>query len=316
MDNCVRWTQSLIQIPRNTAVGQQLGSNNVLAYYQKWCANDSVSMSAGVADIGVTPTSYSGGASYENQGPTITAISISSCNPNGTSCSNSSPNELSLPAGTETTVYICGVGFTNANQVEFGSLSGLNVQVVSDTEIEATTPIESPGTVDVSVTTPLGTSNSGSPPSFTNEVDFTAAQAQLSSSQPSITGISPPSGATKTIVYIYGSGFSSSSVPRVSFGSTATFASPMSDNEIEAIAPLGLTGTVNVTNTVNGQTSSITQADQFTYLSNPTVTSISPTLGSIAGGTYTVAGVKGALSEPQAALDSRLPPPRNPVRDP
>jgi hypothetical protein len=54
---------------------------------------------------------------------------------------------------------------------------------------------------------------------------------------------------------------------------------------LERTAPAGSAGTVDITVTSAGGTSSTSAADQFTYVAAPTVTSVSPISGSTAGGT-------------------------------
>lgn len=66
-----------------------------------------------------------------------------------------------------TTVTINGTGFTGADQVEFGNAPATSFTVVSDTEIQATTPAETSGTVDVYVDTPAGVSAQGSADQYT-----------------------------------------------------------------------------------------------------------------------------------------------------
>ena len=64
-------------------------------------------------------------------------------------------------------VTITGTGFTGATAVDFGGTNAAtNVQVVSATEITATSPAGT-GTVDVTVTTAGGTSTTSSADQFT-----------------------------------------------------------------------------------------------------------------------------------------------------
>jgi hypothetical protein len=63
-------------------------------------------------------------------------------------------------------VVITGVGFTGATDVSFGVNSATFFSVDMDTQITVTTPSGS-GTVDVTVTTAVGTSATGSSDQFT-----------------------------------------------------------------------------------------------------------------------------------------------------
>ena len=75
------------------------------------------------------------------------------------------------------------------------------------------------------------------------------------------------------------------------FGATAaTGVKVISGSSIEAVSPAG-TGTVHVTVTTLGGTSATSSADQFTYVTGPTVTRRLPTRGPTGGGTkVTIAG--------------------------
>ena len=127
--------------------------------------------------------------------------------------------------------------------------------------------------MDVTVTTPEGTSPTSSADHFT----YIAA--------PTVTGLSPTSGpaAGGTLVTITGTNFTGASV--VDFGTTvATDVTVVSSTEITADSPAG-SGVVDVTVTTPGGTSPTSSADKFTYIAAPTVTGLSPTSGPAAGGT-------------------------------
>ena len=64
-----------------------------------------------------------------------------------------------------TSVVITGSGFTFATSVGFGNTSATQMSVAGDTQITATAPMGS-GTVNVVVTTPVGTSATGSADQF------------------------------------------------------------------------------------------------------------------------------------------------------
>jgi hypothetical protein len=57
-----------------------------------------------------------------------------------------------------TSVTITGTNFTGATAVHFGAIAATNVVVHSATMITATSPAHAAGTVNVTVTTPGGTS--------------------------------------------------------------------------------------------------------------------------------------------------------------
>ena len=66
-------------------------------------------------------------------------------------------------------ITINGADFTDASAVKFGSTDATNFTVVSDTEITATVP-EGSGTIDVRVTTPAGTTGTGSSDEFSYSI--------------------------------------------------------------------------------------------------------------------------------------------------
>ena len=169
-----------------------------------------------------------------------------------------------------TSVTVTGTGFTDATSVSFGSTAATDLVVVSDTELTVDAPTGT-GTVDVTVTTPGGTSVQGSADQFTYL------------GRPVVTSAEPSSGPTAggTVVAIVGSGFQD--VVGVDFGSTAGSVDTIDPRLIEAVAPPG-TGTVDITVTTAGGTSATTASDQFTYLPAPTVTSLSQVTGPQAGG--------------------------------
>ena len=182
--------------------------------------------------------------------------------------SSVSPNSGSTSGGT--VVTITGANFVGGATVKFGSAAATNVTVVSGTQITATTPAGSAGAVTVTVTNPA--SQSGS---LSNGYTYVV--------QPTVTSVSPNSGpvAGGTSVTITGTNFASGAT--VTFGSAAaTNVVVVSSTSITATTPAGSAGAVTVTVTVNGQSGSL--AGGFTY-GQPTVTSVSPNNGPVAGGT-------------------------------
>ena len=107
---------------------------------------------------------------------------------------------------------------------------------------------------------------------------------------PTVTGLSPSTGATAggTSVVVTGTNFTG--VTAVRFGGTNALYSVNSATQITATSPAGSAGVVNVTVTTADGTSATGAANQYTYVapSIPTVTSISPNTGTTAGGTAVV----------------------------
>jgi hypothetical protein len=189
-------------------------------------------------------------------------------------------------AGTSVTIY--GSGFSGATSVSFGG-SLATPTVVNDSQITVTAPAHSAGTVDITVTTPFGTSAIVVADQFT----YTSG----SSSSVVVTYVTPASGIAGTSVTVYGTGFTGATY--VSFGGATATPTVINDSQITVIAPAHAAGTVDITVTTPFGTSAIVVADQFTYTasSGPYITSISPTSGP-AGTTVTIygSGFTGATS--------------------
>ncbi len=192
--------------------------------------------------------------------PASTAPSITSINP--TSGTNAGG----------TSVTISGTNFTGVDEVQFGGVEATSFTVNSSTSITAVTPAGN-GAVDVQVFSPNGVSQYSSADIFTYVSPVT------------VTALSPSQGvaAGGNSVTITGTHFSAGAT--VLFGSTpATGVVVNSSTSITATAPAG-TDTVNVTVTTSQGTSATNSSDLYTFEPLPTVTGVSPTSGTIAGGT-------------------------------
>ena len=194
----------------------------------------------------------------------------------GLSISGVSPGN-GPPAG-GTAVTITGTDFASGATVTFGSEAATNVVVVSATEITATSPAGSAGAVMVTVT------SGGQNASLANGFSYVVP--------PTVTGVSPSSGSTGggTSVTITGTNFAPGAT--VTFGAgrqggdgnaSATNVVVVSSTQITCITPAGNAGAVDVAVTVNGETGTLTSG--FTYVVIPTVSSVSPNNGPVAGGT-------------------------------
>jgi hypothetical protein len=210
--------------------------------------------------VGRSPTSVA--ARFVAGTPTVTGISPEAGSPVG--------------GGIAT---ITGEGFTASDGVDFGDTPSSSVTVVSPTVLEATAPPGNPGSVDVTVTSPQGTSP-------TSTADLYAYGV------PQVTAVTPDNGSDsgRTVVTITGTGFVPGAIVR--FGSTpaprATVSS--SGTSLEVAAPAGAGGPVDITvKTVVGR-SAVSTADLFAY-GTPVVTGDTPGVGPLAGGNdVTVAG--------------------------
>jgi hypothetical protein len=113
-------------------------------------------------------------------------------------------------------------------------------------------------------------------------------------SGPAVTKVSPIKGPASggTVVKITGSGFTG--VTTVRFGTQSASFTVTSPTKITATAPAQAVGTVDVTVTNGAGTSAVSTVDHFKY--TPSVTAVTPSKGTIAGGTsVTVTGSGFAL---------------------
>jgi phospholipase C len=178
------------------------------------------------------------------------------------------------PAGS-TSVTISGSGFTGATAVMFGTKPARSFTVISDGTITAKS---SPGggVVDVTVTTPSGTSAASAADQFT----------YMSQAAPVVTGIAPAVGPIGgcNAVKVYGTGFSGTSL--VMFGPNPAGSQLIySDTNLVAMTPPGAAGTVDVHVTTPLGTSAISPNDGYTYANVAVVNFVKPQGGTHTGGT-------------------------------
>lgn len=192
------------------------------------------------------------------------------------------------PASGGTSVTILGTNFTGAIAVDFGTVAAASYTVNSATSITAISPAGT-NTAHVTVTTSAGRSTTSSADVF----------AYDPVPVPAVTGVVPSSGSATggASVTITGNNFTGATA--VSFGTVAaTSFTVNSSTSITAIAPAG-SGTVDVKVTTAGGISATSAADQFTYISLPVITGVSPAAGPAAGGTIvaiTGSGFTGATA--------------------
>ncbi len=176
------------------------------------------------------------------------------------------------PAAGGTSVTIHGSGFVAGATVTIGS-AATAVNVVSPTEITATTAATPVGPNEVVVSDTNGTSTGG--PSYT----YTGPP------RPTVASISPASGTSVggTAVKIKGSGFIAGST--VTIGNAATSVVVASSTLINARTSATAAGSYPVV--VSNANGTSTGGPSYTYVAPPppTVTSITPASGTTAGGT-------------------------------
>ena len=230
---------------------------------------------AGTGAVDVTVTIPGGGTSATNSSDVFKYVpSVTSVSP------------ASGPTAGGTSVTINGTGFTGATAVSFGATAAGTFTVNSSSKITATAPAESAGTVDITVTTPGGSSAT----SASDNYAYVAA--------PTVSSVSPTAGPTAGGTSVTITGTNLTGATAVKFGATnATGLTVNSATSITATAPAGSAGTVDITVTTPGGTSATGANDQYTYAAVPTVTSVSPGAGPTAGGTtVTITGTNLSLA--------------------
>ncbi|MDR3468888.1 MAG: IPT/TIG domain-containing protein [Xanthobacteraceae bacterium] len=232
--------------------------------------------SAGAKSVVVSTVAGTATGSYLYIAP-ATPI-ITSVSPNGGSIANGG----TTAGGTQ--VKILGANFTGATSVTFGGVAVSGFTLVSSGEIDTTTPTHTAaGAVDVVVTVVVP--NGGGTFTGTGTGAFTYVIPP-----PVVTAVGPTVGTTVggTVVTITGQYFGGATA--VKFGGAAASAVTVNSagTSITATSPPG-SGTVDVTVTTPSGTSTTSSADQFTYgTPPPVVSSVSPSGGTVAGGTSVV----------------------------
>ena len=187
-----------------------------------------------------------------------------------------SPDSGSTVGGS--TVIITGTGLAHATVVRFGGVAG-TITADSGKQITVTSP-PSTGTVDATVTTAAITADSGTQITGTGTVNITvttpvgtshltdADHYTYTAPRPAVTGVSPDSGSTAggSTVSITGTGLAGAT--GVLFGAAAAAITADSSTQITVTSPPG-TGTVTITVTTPAGTSLTAAAGHYTYTTHP-----------------------------------------------
>jgi hypothetical protein len=241
------------------------------------------STSTGTVDV--TVTTYAGTSAVVagdhftyNAGtaPTVTSLATNSGSPGG-----------------GTLVTITGLNLTGASAVNFGTVAA-SFTVNSDGSITATAPPHASGTVDVTVTTPVGTSATGAADQFTYNTGSAPSITSLSTTTVSAAGGTPMvilgSNFTGASQVIFNTGLSVSALSE-----TVTNFTINSDSSISLITPVLPTGvTVDVEVVTPSGTSNESSALTVNTPigSAPSVTGVTPNSVSVSSATnVTITGV-------------------------
>jgi hypothetical protein len=236
----------------------------------------------GVAATGVTVnTDSSITATSPAHLPAIVAIMVTT--PVGTSAATNADkytyvgpyvtkvSPLLVSTGGGNTITVTGFNMTGATAVDVGGNPASSVTVVNSKVVTAVVPAGTAGKVDVTVTTPIGTSPDVAADKVTYQV-------------PAVTKLTPTAGPANTATTVTLTGQQLSLTSAVDFGSAPATFHVNSNTSITATAPPQAAGKVAVTITTTAGVSTPTAVDNYTYKA-PTVTKVLPANGSIAGGT-------------------------------
>jgi hypothetical protein len=160
-----------------------------------------------------------------------------------------SPNAGPVAGGTAVT--LTGTDLAGASAVAFGGTAAASFTVVSATQVTATSPAGSAGTVDVTVTTPGGTSTTSSNDQFTF------------STIPTIASVSPNVGSVNGDTSITISGTNLMGVNSVSVGGNPLAVTSDGSNSIVGTTPPGAVGAADVVVTTAAGT--VTDSGAFNY---------------------------------------------------
>jgi sugar lactone lactonase YvrE len=222
----------------------------------------SVSGTGASKAISYTPTAnFNGSDNFivqvsDGQGGTDTITVNVTITPVAETPSVTSVNPVLGTALGGTTVTLAGTDFTGATAVRFGATNATSFTVNSATQITATSPLGSVGTVNITVTTPIGTSTASDADQFTyqsvNQNTLTASAAPSPIAVGGTSALSTTGGSgTGAVTYAVtaGSGFCSvngTTLTGMGVGTCTITATKASDANYNAT-----TATVNVTASVD-----------------------------------------------------------------
>ncbi len=181
-----------------------------------------------------------------------------------------SPQVGPLAGGTPLT--LTGTGFQSGDTVTIGGNPCGGLSVVSPTRITCTAPAHAAGTVDLTVTQSDGQFS-------------TLSSGYVYQSAPSLATVAPPAGGLSggNVLTLTGTGFLAGASVSIG-GSPCSSVTVVAQTQVTCVTVPHAAGTFNVTLTnSDGQFSTLSNA--YTYEPGPSLTSVNPTGGPLAGGT-------------------------------
>lgn len=206
--------------------------------------------SVGIVDVTVTTAGGTSTTSTADRFTYVTPDNNSSTTP---IVSGISDNTDSTSGGTSVTIH--GVNFTGVTSVLFGTVPSASFTVDSDISITAVVPAQSGNAVNITLTSPAGTSITSSADQFI----YSDPNALPSVSGITQSGLGSGIGSLITIT-----GSNLKDATGVQFGDTPAVFVVQSATSILAIVPSGVTGATPVTVTTAAGSSASSPSSQFT----------------------------------------------------
>lgn len=193
------------------------------------------------------------------------------------------PNHAPELAQCVNTVTVRGTEFpTSGTTVAFGSVAATNVNVTGPQELTAQVPPQARGTVDVTVTTPNGTSPVTAADRFTYDADTAAPTASASTSPaPNGAGWNTTSPATVNISAVDGA--CGSGIQKITFSASGAQTIASTDvSGANASVPITVNGVTTVTYTATDNAGNTSVPQTITVRLDtvaPTITIVRPVAG-------------------------------------
>lgn len=212
--------------------------------------------------------------SFSIQTTTSTGLSVVS---NSTTATPGAPPQITAvtpaagPATGGTALSITGKNFAAGSTVRVGGRTATNITVVSPTQITASTPDGTEGTVNVVVESPNGQTNIAQ-----NAFTYQATVPVITDVTPSVLPADPAPFEIK--------GYDFAAAATVLVGDTPATGVSVGPKKITASTPTGLAPGVYDVTVTNAEGFSSVMRDAIRILPDLTLTSVTPSAGSLAGG--------------------------------